>query len=193
MYDASELVKRNKIQNLVLSFFILVFCLINIILNIDNYRSVITGECKTITSIKELKKAKDRKDLFIFVDMKNAKLENYSLKSDIKINTYTINLNKNNIIVLLKEDTLLTSKVPVQIIKENDNIKDLKSKIETKYEDDYILSDMNYVRERKINIYKTYILIGLFFISIISVLVNLIGVLNPEKTLLYKIYNKNYY
>ena len=115
MYDVSELVKRNKIQNLVLSFFILVFCLINIILNVDNYRSVITGEYKTITSIKELKEAKDRKDLFIFIDMKKAKLENYSLKSDIKINTYTINLNKNNIIVLLKEDTLLTSKVPVQI------------------------------------------------------------------------------
>lgn len=193
MYDSIEIVKRNKMQNLVLSFLLIVFCLVNLILNIDNYKSVITGEYNIINSIKDLKNAKDKKVLFMYIDAKKAKLENYSLKSDIKVNTYKVKINNKNIMLLLKENTLLNSKVPVQLIKSDDNIIDLKSKLETKYDDKYILSDINYLNDKKIYTYKVYILLGLLFISIISVFINLMGVLNPEKTLMYKFYNRNNY
>ena len=60
MYDLIEMTKTNKMQNLVLSFLIMIFCLANLILNLNNYKSVFTNNYKIVNSIKELEEAKER-------------------------------------------------------------------------------------------------------------------------------------
>ena len=194
MSDIIDIVKRKKIEGLVCSVIIAIFCFINIILNMDVYKKVIFNEYSTINSIEDLNKAYMNKERFLLINLKDANLEYYQLKSNnITANIYTLKLDDKNVLVTLKENTLITDKTEVEIAMDDQIIEDLKTKFDTKNYYNISLSNINYHRDKKVFLYKIYILFGLLFISLLSSIINTIFMLIPTKTLTYRKYIKKYY
>lgn len=194
MKDIIDIVKRKKIEGLVCSVIIAIFCFTNILLNMDIYKKVIFNEYSTINSIEDLNKAYINKERFLLVNLKNADLEYYQLKSDnITANIYTLKLDDKNVLVTLKENTLITDKTEVEIALEDSTVEDLKTKFDTNNYYDISLSNINYNKDRKVYLYKIYILFVLLFISMISSIFNAIFTMIPNKTLTYQKYMKKYY
>lgn len=191
MDDLRKLAKRKIMESLILSLLIIVFCIFNFGVNIDTYKKVIFDDYTIVNNYEELSSAKVNNDNFIIIDLSNAGIEHYKL--DEKANIYTLILDGKKILVLLKENTVLTDKVNVQIIKQDEFIQDIEKKLYKNTYDDIILSNINYNRDIDIIKYKVYVIGILTILSLISILINLIKLIKPEKTKYYKKINSKYY
>lgn len=194
MNDIRELVVRKKLQNLILNFILIIFCFINIILNIDNYKKILSNNFDTISSISQLDKAKKDNNLFIYIDLQDAKMQNYSIKNKLnKANIYTLNMDDKNILVILRENTILTDKTPVKIINDSDIISDIKNKLKDNDYYEISLSNVDYNDDKIIELYKIYALFLILSLSTLFIFIDLFGIFIPSNTIMYKKYKKKYY
>ena len=193
MSDIKGLVKVKKQENIILSFILIFVCIINIVLNYNVYYKVITNNYLQINSFTELEKAVKNKERFISVDLRESQLEKYSLNDKKNtIDIYTLTIDNKNILVLLDTNTMITDKVNLEIIDSIDITDTIKDKLNKDYYDK-ILSNTNYILNRNIELIKLYVVVLIFIISLINIIVNIIGLINPTKTHLYKKYNKKLY
>ncbi len=193
MNDIKGLVKVKKQENIILSFILIFVCIINIVLNYNVYYKVITNNYLQINSFTELEKAVKNKERFISVDLRESQLEKYSLNDKKNtIDIYTLTIDNKNILVLLDTNTMITDKVNLEIIDSIAITDTIKDKLNKDYYDK-ILSNTNYILNRNIELIKLYVVVLIFIISLINIVLNIIGFINPTKTHLYKKYNKKLY
>lgn len=192
-----ELVKRNKKENIVLSLIIIIFCVLNLLLNINNYFRVITSDYYEIKSANDLNIAIKNKERFVSVDLRDSKLEMYSLKEEDKnekfADIYTLILDDTNVLVLLKPNTMITDEVAVEISNDTKDTYQIKNKLKYDKYSNKNLSNLDYNFNRNLELIKFYIVIILLVLAIINIVFNIYGVLNPSKTYTYKKYNKKLY
>ncbi|MBQ9024229.1 MAG: hypothetical protein IJ105_03290 [Bacilli bacterium] len=175
MYEVKK--KRRIIQNLLLSVLLIIIIFFNIIVNIDKYKLVLSNDYMIINSINDM----NTSDKYVYVDLKDASLEHYSMNNEkLNINIYTYELDNNNVLVLLKENTIITDKTPFEIIDDNKMTIDIKEKLKDNNYYSKVLSNVDYTLDRKIDLYKIYILFIVILISIISILINFIKLINKK-------------
>ena len=164
-----NLINKKRVFNIIIDIFLIIICSINIFFNLDTYINVLTNDYLILNDISKLDNNK-----FVYVDLKKAKQEIYSLKSEnLKIDLYTINLNNKDILILLKENTITTDKVALEVIKDESITNDLKDKLKDNYYEK-VLSNMDFNNDYKIELFKVYILFGIISFSIISIIINII-------------------
>ena len=191
MRDMLEIIKRAKRESIVLSLIIILFCLVNLILSMDFYKKLLIDDYTVVTDAKSLSNAIEKNERYIYIDLSNANLEHYSISNeDNTANIYTLKYDDNYILVLLKENTIITNKTPVEIINDNYTTLDIKKKFEKV---DYLkisLSNIEYKKDLFIEKVKLYLIICLLILSGISIIINFYGLLNPKKTISFKSYVK---
>ena len=182
MQDINE--KRSKkLQSLILSILLVIICIVNIVINNELYKEVLTNDFKNIKTINDL----ESNISFKSVNLKDATLEHYSIEhKNEKVNIYTYNLEDVNVLVLLNKNTIITDKTPVEIVNDSKITKDIKEKLKDKNYYTKVLSNINYNTNRKVELYKIYVILALIFISIISILINMIGLFKLSSTYMYK-------
>ena len=190
MNDIRQLTKRRIKENIFLSLLLLFFCITNIVVNINIYKKVLFGEYTMINSYSDLQKAYESQDKYLTVNLSKANLEHYKLENIANI--YTLKL-ENNVLVFLKENTLLTDKVNVEIINNDSTVNDVLVKLNRNNYSDIVLSNINFNKDINFEKYKIYALAILCIISLLSVLINIIKNIKPEKTRYYKKIMRKYY
>jgi len=174
-------VKRRKTINIIINIILIILCLFNFFFNMNDYMMVLTRDYQKINSISDINK----ESKYFFIDMQPSTISNYNLKGDgITANMYSLKMDNENLLIILKENTLLTDKTEVKLLTD-DIIIQLKDKFE-KSEYKYILTNIDLNEEVKIDLYKAYILLILIFIGIVSIIINMFGFINPKGTHLYK-------
>lgn len=194
MKKVEELIKRKKKENILLSLLLITICMLNLILNFNNYVKVVSKDYYEVNDIESLNKSIKNKEKFIIVNLKNAKLESYSLanKDNVLANLYTLNMDNKNILILLKPNTILTTKVFLEILNDTSETYQIKDKLNNNYYDKY-LSNVNYDFSIKFESIKLYVILLLLTLSIISIIINVISIRNPNRTHMYKKYYKKLY
>ena len=173
MYDLNKK-KTKKIESILLSVFLIVICIGDIIIKFDDYNAVLTNNYYRINKIEDLNKS----NRFKSANLKEAKMENYSIiNNEKKVNIYTYELDGENILVLLNENTINTSKTPVQVINDNSITLDIKNKLKRNNYYKKVLSNVNFNLDRKIQLYTSYIMFTLIILSFISIIFNFIGLI----------------
>lgn len=191
MRDMIEIIKRSKRESIILSLIIILFCALNLILNMDFYKKLLTDNYDIVTDSQSLSKVIEKNEKFIYADLSNANLEHYSINNnDNTANIYTLKLDDNNILVLLKENTIITNKTPVEIIYDNYTTLDIKKKFENTEYLKVSFTNIDYKTDLLIEKIKLYLIIGLLILSGLSIIINFSGLLNPKKTLAFKSYVK---
>lgn len=179
--------RSKKLQSIILNFILVILCIINVVVNNELYKQVLTNNYNEIKTIDDFNSNISFKN----INLKDAKLEHYLIQNKKeKINIYTSNLDDVNILVLLRENTILTDKTPVEIVDDNDIIKDVKEKLKDKNYYTKVLSNINYNSNRKIQLYKIYVILGLIFISVLSIFINMVGLFKLSNSYMYKTDNK---
>ena len=189
METIKEMIVREKRYNVILYLILLMLCIFNIILNVDTYKKVLYDSYDKINKLEDI----NQNHRFMTFDLTNAKKENYIIDfNNEKLNIYTLNIDNQNILILLKNNTLITDKVTLQKFNNENIIKNIKLKFKDKNYYDVVFSNINYNFDRKIELYKIYILSFFIVISLILLVKNLIQMINPTNTSLYKRKIKEY-
>ena len=190
MQEAIKYIRSIKISNLIIDIILLVICFIHVYINLNLYKQIVFNNYKTINNINELK---DSKNKYYYLNMKKSIEENYSiLLNDKKHNIYTLNIDNNNLLIILSNNTILTNKTLVKITNDNNMIEDVKRKF---LKNDYYkitLSNINLNKEILMDKIKTYIVLLIIVLTIISIFINIIQIINPKYTKLYKRLSKNF-
>ena len=188
--NIKEMVTRKKREGLILWLLITIFCFANIIINIDVYKNVVFNSYKQISSLEDIKKD----DKFMTIDLTKAKKENYLLElNNDKANIYTLNLNGTNVLVVTTNNTIATDKVIVEKYDNESLTNDIRLKFPEKKYDGTTFSNINCNKDINIELGKIYTLFGFFILGLIFAIKNLIQMINPTKTKMYKkLYKKLY-
>lgn len=191
MKEYIEISRRGKMENIVLKFVIILFCLLTTILNSKLYMSIFKGT-NIINDRNSLLVLSNSKERFVTLDLTNAKLMKYQIISneDDKINIYSLNIEGEDILVALTENTALTNKVTLRQLDFDSNMKDIKEKLEyntnNKYFSNKYYSNINYMTDKKVISFKFYITIILLLLCGLTMPVDIYFYLKPEKTRCFK-------
>lgn len=192
-----EIIKRKKIESLILNIIIIFILVCSIVLNLDDYKQIFIEE-NLITNDETLNNAIHNNKRFVTLDSTDAQLTRFSIKNnetnEIEINTYKIKYEDQTLIIFLKENTAITDEIKGEIITpkyiKSEIQKQLKQEFRNENIIDMCFSNVDYMAEEKI--------IRTKFIGSIALIVFLIGLsiidayyfINPKKTRKYKKYIK---
>lgn len=196
MTNIEELIIKRKKENIVLNTIVIIICLINLIIFSNDYVKIINNDYFIINSKESLEKAIKKNEKYVMMDLQNSKLEIYSLKdinTEEQLNLYTIKYDNKKIMIFLRNNTVLTNKVYLNIESFDGNKLSIKKLLNN---DDYynkVLSNENFVFYRNIDLIKICIFLLLIIISIILIIFDIIYYKNPKKTIKYKKYMKKLY
>ncbi len=192
-----EIIKRKKMESLILNIIIIVVVTSTIILNSDNYKQIFMEE-NLITSKETLNSAIKEDKRFVTVDLAKAKLTRFSIKNNstnkILSNTYIVSYDDKVLIAFLKENTAITNKIKGEIIKPTNEELEIQNQLKQELKNENIVdicfSNVNYKTQEKIIKFKF-----IFSICIISLLTlfsifDIFYYIKPEKTRKYKKYIK---
>lgn len=191
MKEFIEISRRGKIENIVLKFVIILFCLITTILNSNLYMSMFKGTnvINNKNSLLSLSKSRER---FVTLDLTNAKLMEYSILSNDndKINIYSLKIDDENILIALTENTALTDKVTLRILDYDQNMEEIKEKLEYNSNDKYFkekyFSNIDYLIDKKVIEVKFYSTIILLLLCGLTIPIDIYFYIKPEKTRCFK-------
>ena len=182
-----KVIKKSKLINIIISFIVIIICFINFYFNKNIYMAVLTNNFKQIYTLNDI----NNNDEFYYIDLSMANKNKYNLKNDKETyNMYSVSIENNNILILLKENTIPTNKTIVRKLDTDNIILQLNDKFQ-KSDYKYIFTDMDLQNDIKVELYKSYFIVIIIFILIISILLNFIGFINPTKTHKYKKYKKD--
>lgn len=193
--EIEELVKEEKLENLILKLFLIVMCLVTIIVNSEEYKEVFL-ERESINTYAKMNRAIKNKEKYIVINARKADETRFSLenkKNSVEAKIYEINYGEKSIIVMLKNNTALTNRIKGELLKNDSNINSIKDVLteenKTEYFD-YYFSDLDYLDESLIVKKKFYISVSIIALLFLSMLHDAYKYFNPRKTFLYRSYVK---
>ncbi len=196
MSNIEELIIRRKKENIVLNVIIIIICLISLIFFGNDYEKVLYNDYFVINSKESLEEAIKNKERYAVMDLQNSNLEMYSLK-DIKtneqLNLYTLTYDNKKVMIFLRNNTALTSKVYLNIESLDGNKISIEKLLNNGEYYNKILTNENFTLNRNIDLIKMCVFVLLIILSIILIIFDIIYYKNPKKTIKYKKYMKKLY
>lgn len=189
-----KVIKKKK-ESLILSVVMIILCIISLIFFSSDYLKVLNNEYVNINNSKSLEDAIKNKERYVSADLREAKLEVYSLenKNEKKLNLYTLDFDNKKVMVFLRDNTIITDKVYLNIESFDGNKKSIKELLNNSDYYDVVLSNENFILNRNIDLTKMYVIYILIILSIVTIILDIYYINNPKKTNTYKKYMKKLY
>lgn len=189
-----KVIKKKK-ESLILSVVMIILCIISLIFFSSDYLKVLNNEYVNINNSKSLEDAIKNKERYVRADLRKAKLEVYSLenKNKKKLNLYTLDFDNKKVMIFLRDNTIITDKVYLNIESFDGNKKSIKELLNNSDYYDAILSNENFILNRDIDLTKMYVIYILIILSIVTIILDIYYINNPKKTNTYKKYMKKLY
>lgn len=189
-----KVIKKKK-ESLILSIVMIILCIISLIFFSSDYLKVLNNEYVNINNSKSLEDAIKNKERYVRADLRKAKLEVYSLenKNEKKLNLYTLDFDNKKVMIFLRDNTIITDKVYLNIESFDGNKKSIKELLNNSDYYDAILSNENFTLNRDIDLTKMYVIYILIILSIVTIILDIYYINNPKKTNTYKKYMKKLY
>ena len=189
-----KVIKKKK-ESLMLSIVMIILCIISLIFFSSDYLKVLNNEYVNINNSKSLEDAIKNKERYVSADLREAKLEVYSLenKNEKKLNLYTLDFDNKKVMIFLRDNTIITDKVYLNIESFDGNKKSIKELLNNSDYYDAILSNENFILNRDIDLTKMYVIYILIILSIVTIILDIYYINNPKKTNTYKKYMKKLY
>lgn len=189
-----KVIKKKK-ESLMLSIVMIILCIISLIFFSSDYLKVLNNEYVNINNSKSLENAIKNKERYVRADLRKAKLEVYSLenKNEKKLNLYTLDFDNKKVMIFLRDNTIITDKVYLNIESFDGNKKSIKELLNNSDYYDAILSNENFTLNRDIDLTKMYVIYILIILSIVTIILDIYYINNPKKTNTYKKYMKKLY
>ena len=189
-----KVIKKKK-ESLMLSIVMIILCIISLIFFSSDYLKVLNNEYVNINNSKSLDDTIKNKERYVSADLRKAKLEVYSLenKNKKKLNLYTLDFDNKKIMIFLRDNTIITDKVYLNIESFDGNKKSIKELLNNSDYYDAILSNENFILNRDIDLTKMYVIYILIILSIVTIILDIYYINNPKKTNTYKKYMKKLY
>ena len=189
-----KVIKKKK-ESLMLSIVMIILCIISLIFFSSDYLKVLNNEYVNINNSKSLENAIKNKERYVRADLRKAKLEVYSLenKNKKKLNLYTLDFDNKKVMIFLRDNTIITDKVYLNIESFDGNKKSIKELLNNSDYYDAILSNENFILNRDIDLTKMYVIYILIILSIVTIILDIYYINNPKKTNTYKKYMKKLY
>ena len=186
---------RKKKESLILSIVMIILCIISLIFFSSDYLKVLNNEYVNINNSKSLDDTIKNKERYVSADLRKAKLEVYSLenKNKKKLNLYTLDFDNKKVMIFLRDNTIITDKVYLNIESFDGNKKSIKELLNNSDYYDAILSNENFILNRDIDLTKMYVIYILIILSIVTIILDIYYINNPKKTNTYKKYMKKLY
>lgn len=189
-----KVIKKKK-ESLILSVVMIILCIISLIFFSSDYLKVLNNEYVNINNSKSLEDAIKNKERYVSADLREAKLEVYSLenKNEKKFNLYTLDFDNKKVMIFLRDNTIITDKVYLNIESFDGNKKSIKELLNNSDYYDVVLSNENFILNRDIDLTKMYVIYILIILSIVTIILDIYYINNPKKTNTYKKYMKKLY
>ena len=189
-----KVIKKKK-ESLILSVVMIILCIISLIFFSSDYLKVLNNEYVNINNSKSLEDAIKNKERYVRADLRKAKLEVYSLenKNKKKLNLYTLDFDNKKVMIFLRDNTIITDKVYLNIESFDGNKKSIKELLNNSDYYDVVLSNENFTLNREIDLTKMYVIYILIILSIVTIILDIYYIKNPKKTNTYKKYMKKLY
>lgn len=189
-----KVIKKKK-ESLILSVVMIILCIISLIFFSSDYLKVLNNEYVNINNSKSLEDAIKNKERYVSADLREAKLEVYSLenKNEKKLNLYTLDFDNKKVMIFLRDNTIITDKVYLNIESFDGNKKSIKELLNNSDYYDVVLSNENFILNRDIDLTKMYVIYILIILSIVTIILDIYYINNPKKTNTYKKYMKKLY
>lgn len=192
-----EIIKRKKIECLILNIIIIVVIISTIILNSDNYKQIFMEE-NLITSEETLNSAIKEDKRFVTLDLTDAQLTRFSIKNnttnEILVNTYKVSYNNKTLIVFLSENTALTDKIKGEFITTVNEKLEIQNKLKQELKNENVIdicfSNVDYMIEEKIIKFKFMFSICIITLLVVFSIFDIYYFIKPKKTRKYKKYIK---
>lgn len=158
-------------------FYIVIIVFTLTLLNNDDFKNYNINNLKTYNKYKDYK--------YVSLDLKDAKLNRLSLKSDKEYYTYSYKLGDKYLLIYLTKNTALTKKVKVIRYDEDNTSKELKTSLINDNDGDIsyykgYYSNINYNKNKKFLNIKYYVSISILFICIILIIREVISLLGGK-------------
>lgn len=152
-------------------FYIVIIVFTLTLLNNDDFKNYNINNLKTYNKYKDYK--------YVSLDLKDAKLNRLSLKSDKEYYTYSYKLGDKYLLIYLTNNTALTKRVKVIKYDEDSTSKEIKTSLINDNDGDIsyykgYYSNINYNKNKKFSNIKYYVCIGIICVSAILILRELI-------------------
>jgi len=189
-----KVIKKKK-ESLMLSIVMIILCIISLIFFSSDYLKVLNNEYVNVNNSKSLDDAIKNKERYVSADLRKSKLEVYSLenKNKKKLNLYTLDFDNKKVMIFLRDNTIITDKVYLNIESFDGNKKSIKELLNNSDYYDAILSNENFILNRDIDLTKMYVIYILIILSIVTIILDIYYINNPKKTNTYKKYMKKLY
>lgn len=189
-----KVIKKKK-ESLMLSIVMIILCIISLIFFSSDYLKVLNNEYVNVNNSKSLDDAIKNKERYVSADLRKSKLEVYSLenKNKKKLNLYTLDFDNKKVMIFLRDNTIITDKVYLNIESFDGNRKSIKELLNNSDYYDAILSNENFILNRDIDLTKMYVIYILIILSIVTIILDIYYINNPKKTNTYKKYMKKLY
>ena len=189
-----KVIKKKK-ESLILSVVMIILCIISLIFFSSDYLKVLNNEYVNINNSKSLEDAIKNNERYVSADLREAKLEVYSLenKKGKRLNLYTLDFDNKKVLIFLRDNTIITNKVYLNIESLDGNKKSIKDLLNNSDYYDAILSNENFTLNRDIDLTKMYVIYILIILSIVTIILDIYYINNPKKTNTYKKYMKKLY
>ena len=196
MNDIEKMVIKRKKESIILGIIIIILCITFLILFSNDYLKILNNDFYHVSGRQTLEEAIKNKERYISVDLNHANLEIYSLdnkKENKKLNLYTLNFDNKKIMIFLRNNTVITDNVYLNIESFDRYKLSIKNLMNDKDYYNIILSNENFVLNRNIDLITIYIIYIILILSIIIIIFNIYYLNNPKKTYYYKKYMKKLY
>ena len=189
-----KVIKKKK-ESLMLSIVMIILCIISLIFFSSDYLKVLNNEYVNVNNSKSFDDAIKNKERYVSADLRKSKLEVYSLenKNKKKLNLYTLDFDNKKVMIFLRDNTIITDKVYLNIESFDGNKKSIKELLNNSDYYDAILSNENFILNRDIDLTKMYVIYILIILSIVTIILDIYYINNPKKTNTYKKYMKKLY
>ena len=189
-----KVIKKKK-ESLILSVVMIILCIISLIFFSSDYLKVLNNEYVNINNSKSLEDAIKNKERYVSADLRDAKLETYSLenKKGKRLNLYTLDFDNKKVMIFLRDNTIITYKVYLNIESFDGNKKSIKELLNNSDYYDVVLSNENFILNRNIDLTKMYVIYILIILSIVTIILDIYYINNPKKTNTYKKYMQKLY
>lgn len=189
MNDIEKMVIKRKKESIILGIIIIILCITFLILFSNDYLKILNNDFYHVSGRQTLEEAIKNKERYISVDLNHANLEIYSLdnkKENKKLNLYTLNFDNKKIMIFLRNNTVITDNVYLNIESFDRYKLSIKNLMNDKDYYNIILSNENFVLNRNIDLITIYIIYIILILSIIIIIFNIYYLNNPKKTYYYK-------
>ena len=192
-----DVIRKNKMQSLMLNIIIIFVVFVTIIINLDDYKQILE-ENNVITNKESLDNVVKENKKFVTLDLTNAKLTRFSIKNNssnkVEVNTYKVSYGNDTLIIFLRENTAITDKVKGKLISPSNEELEIKDKLKEELPDENIIdtcfSNVDYLIEELI--IKLKLIVSIIFIILLFILslFDIFYFIKPRKTRRYRNYIK---